>query len=94
MTLKVRYCLMKTEVGRDWSQSIHYDNCIASKCPFPAPNGHHHERNLPARAFITNGSTDIVSTNLLFSLDSTFKLRLPYGLFVRFKLLSKKERSI
>ncbi len=81
MTLKVRYCLMKTEIGRDWYQSIHYDNCIASKCPFPAPNGHHRERNLPAREFHHNDRLIIVSTNLLFSLDSTFKLRLPYGLF-------------
>ncbi len=35
-----RYCLyiMKTEVGRDWYQSIHFDKLyLSGKCPFPGP---------------------------------------------------------
>jgi len=37
---------MKTEVGRNWYQSIHFDNCLVGKSPFPDPNGHHHERSI------------------------------------------------
>jgi hypothetical protein len=32
------YCLMKTEVGRNWYQSISIlINCLVNKCPFPSP---------------------------------------------------------
>ncbi len=33
--------------GQNWYQSIHYDVLFfAGKCPFPGPNGHHHERSI------------------------------------------------
>ncbi len=35
---------MKTEVCRNWYQSIHFMNCIAGKCPFQGLNGRHTRR--------------------------------------------------
>jgi hypothetical protein len=53
---------MKTEVGRNWINLSIFINCLAGKCPFLGPNGHHHERS----AFST--SLD----HPPFSLDSNF----------------------
>jgi len=40
---------MRTKGGQNWYQSIHsYVQSLAGKCPFPCPEGHHHERCINA----------------------------------------------
>jgi hypothetical protein len=35
---------MKTDVGRDWYQSIHFDELSCWQVSFSGPNGHHHQK--------------------------------------------------
>jgi hypothetical protein len=45
-------------------------SCLAGNCPFPAPNRHHHERNIGQKVYQIE-STDASFDPPLFSLDST-----------------------
>jgi hypothetical protein len=68
-------------------------SCLAGNCPFPAPNGHHHERSRGETVY-QNGSTDASFDPPLFSLDSTFNGEGKFSyLYQRYLLALRQARK-
>ncbi len=59
---------MKTEVGLNWNQSIHFDKLFYRNCPFSAPNEHHHAQKEHKRfdAILTGWVSNISSRTNIF----------------------------